>query len=132
MLVTLLGKVTELIRWQPLNAESPMLVTGYPPRVEGIKTSPLVEVSHSVMVALPFDTEYVYIPLLAADTFTTPKANRMVHTAINEIKNFLILLVPLGCAWYYDFPLYYQSKIFATKKAEAVSPLLYIYFKIPY
>ena len=41
MLVTLLGIVTLVSPLQPSNAESPILVTGLPPSVEGIVTAPV-------------------------------------------------------------------------------------------
>ena len=73
-----------------------MLVTGYPPREEGIVIAPLAEVSQSVIVASPFATEYVYIPSVSADAFIVPSANMVKHTinTVDKIFFFILFFLP--------------------------------------
>ena len=56
ILVTLFGIVMLVRLEQPENAELPILVTVQPSNVEGIVTSPLIDVLMSVIVASLFET----------------------------------------------------------------------------
>ena len=68
MLVTPSGIVTLVSLLQPENADDPMLVTGRPPRLEGIAIPPLVDVGTAVCDDEPppsdaslLDTVYVHV-----------------------------------------------------------------------
>ena len=68
MLVTLFGIVTLVKPLQSENAYSPILVTGYPLRVEGMMIAPFVDDGIAgvfqlplLISALPLDTLYVHV-----------------------------------------------------------------------